>query len=61
MSIENEMSRGLTPAEWKILLDTFPMENPKADDSLAKIQRKAGQQEVIIWMKERFQCPVLPT
>ena len=60
MSIEQEISRGLTPAEWQMLLSSFPMENPKVDDSLAKMQRKAGQQDVIAWMKARFECPVLP-
>ena len=52
--IVSRMTQGLSPAEWQRLLTNFPLENPKVTDSMEQIQRKAGQQDVINWMKSNF-------
>lgn len=57
-NIVDSMARGLTPAEWQKLLAAFPMQNPKVTDSVAQIQREAGKQDVIQWMRSNFKCPL---
>ena len=57
-NIVDSMTQGMTPAEWQRLLAAFPMKNPKVTDDIAKIQREAGRQDVIQWMRSNFQCPL---
>ena len=57
-NIVDSMTQGMTPAEWQRLLSTFPMKNPKVTDDIATIQREAGRQDVIQWMRSNFKCPL---
>jgi hypothetical protein len=58
MSLQQFTAQGLSPQQWKILLDAHPQQIPKVTDSLAQVQREAGKQELIQWMKEKFGCPL---